>query len=420
MQNKKAVSLVVLVITIIVMIILAGTIILSINNSGIIEKAQNAVDETNLQEVQTLASLKWAEAFVDGNITQEQLEEEVLKRLNEENLDLTPYEITVTEDGVTVALKGSTKAFWVQEGLTVTNGTNVLTIGDTIAYDETNGGSITGLTDVEWAVLGANDKGELLIMSTSNVVSSYRLGYESTITDSAAQLEENQNDWLTGPQQLDKLCAPYGKGEGATSARSIRVEDINKVTGYDPETAGFGEGELSEYGNEVTYSYNGTTNPAYSGSNGVAGTLTDTHNNFYYYDGEKFVTISDLTTGTSGTTFATLKSISYSYYPTTLTNSSAGELKGIGKDTKAYIMLFRNSENTSNVNYWLASPCVYTAFFNVMFSMRYLYDGHVSGHRLWDSDGYALYDLDSHGVRAVVSLSSDIQLAGASDTGWSF
>ncbi len=111
MQNKKAVSLVVLVITIIVMIILAGTIILSINNSGIIEKAQNAVDETNLQEVQTLASLKWAEAFVDGNITQEQLEEEVLKRLNEENLDLTPYEVTVTEDGVKVALKGSSN--WV-------------------------------------------------------------------------------------------------------------------------------------------------------------------------------------------------------------------------------------------------------------------------------------------------------------------
>ncbi len=60
MKNKKAVSLIVLVITIIVMIILAGTIILSLNNSGIIEKAQSAVDETNLKEVQTLASLKWA------------------------------------------------------------------------------------------------------------------------------------------------------------------------------------------------------------------------------------------------------------------------------------------------------------------------------------------------------------------------
>ncbi len=104
--NKQAVSLIVLVITIIVMIILAGTIILSLNNSGIIEKAQNAVDETNLKEVQTLASLKWAEAFIDGNATQEQLEQEVLKRLNDENVDLTPYEITVTEDGVKVALKG--------------------------------------------------------------------------------------------------------------------------------------------------------------------------------------------------------------------------------------------------------------------------------------------------------------------------
>ena len=106
MQKKKAVSLIVLVITIIVMIILAGVIVLTLNNSGIIDQAQNAVDETNLKEVQTLASLKWAEAYIDGNTTQSALETEVLKRLAEEDIDLTPYEITVTDEGVKVALKG--------------------------------------------------------------------------------------------------------------------------------------------------------------------------------------------------------------------------------------------------------------------------------------------------------------------------
>ncbi len=123
MQNKKAVSLVVLVITIIVMIILAGTIVLSLNNSGIIEQAKNAVAETNLKEVQTLASLKWAEAFIDGNTTQEQLGQEVLKRLNEEKLDLTPYEITVTEDGVKVALRAPIPEKWKA---------NVVNIADTV------------------------------------------------------------------------------------------------------------------------------------------------------------------------------------------------------------------------------------------------------------------------------------------------
>ena len=107
MQKKKAVSLIVLVITIIVMIILEGVIVLTLNNSGIIEEAQDAVDKTNLNEVQTLASLKWAEAYMDGNTTQSALETEVLKRLNEEKIDLTSYEIIVTDEGVKVALKGN-------------------------------------------------------------------------------------------------------------------------------------------------------------------------------------------------------------------------------------------------------------------------------------------------------------------------
>ncbi|MBQ8042794.1 MAG: hypothetical protein IJ272_01420, partial [Clostridia bacterium] len=77
----------------------------TLNNSGIIDQAQNAVDKTNLKEVQTLASLKWAEAYMDGNTTQSALETEVLTRLAEEDIDLTPYEITVTDEGVKVALK---------------------------------------------------------------------------------------------------------------------------------------------------------------------------------------------------------------------------------------------------------------------------------------------------------------------------
>ena len=104
-NNKKAVSLIVLVITIIVMIILAATIMLSLNNSGIIGKAQQAVDETNLKEIQTLAALKWSEVYMDGNITPEQRSQEVLKRIYDEKLDLTAYEITVTDKGVTVVMK---------------------------------------------------------------------------------------------------------------------------------------------------------------------------------------------------------------------------------------------------------------------------------------------------------------------------
>ena len=52
MQKNKGISLIVLVITIIVMIILAGSIIITLSNSGIINKANEAVDLSNEKQMQ--------------------------------------------------------------------------------------------------------------------------------------------------------------------------------------------------------------------------------------------------------------------------------------------------------------------------------------------------------------------------------
>ena len=52
--------------------------------------------------------------------------------------------------------------------------------------------------------------------------------------------EEGYN---TGVSKLNELCTKYG-----TNARSITVEDINKVTGYDPKNQG--DGTVYGAGNE--------------------------------------------------------------------------------------------------------------------------------------------------------------------------
>jgi len=65
MQKKKGISLIVLVITIIVMIILASAILISLSNSGIIGKANEAVKASDLKAVQNVAALAWAEAYLD-------------------------------------------------------------------------------------------------------------------------------------------------------------------------------------------------------------------------------------------------------------------------------------------------------------------------------------------------------------------
>ena len=403
MQKRTGISLIVLVITIIVMIILAGAIILTLNNSGIIDRASNAVEETNLATVKELTQMAWAEAYAGGERTEEGLKEAVDKVLSDNKVDTTKYVIEVTTKGVTVALKGP----WTQQGLTVTNGSVTLEIGDAIAYDETKGGAITGLTATDWKVLGASEEGELLIMSTSDV-DYLTLGYDDVaggLDNDLDELDEAVNDWLNGAAELDSLCEPYGKGENATGARSIRVEDVDKITGYDKTT--YEKGKLYEYGNNVTYSYNESNKPNYSGSNGVSGALTYGHSNgFHFYNGIEFVHVNDLTTGTSGTTFATLKSDVYYYY--------APDLETIEYGSKAYTMLFGEDDTY----YWLASPHVYSYTSYAFFGMRFVGYGGVLYYNLWDSSGNATsYEL---GVRAVVSLASDINVTGSSETGWTY
>ncbi len=247
MKTKQGISLIVLVITIIVMVILAGAIVLTLNNSGIIQKASEAVDKTDYATVKELTQMAWAEAYANGARTQQEFQDAVDKALEDNKIDTDKYGIIVTTNGVEVA-NG-----WIQDGLTVRKGATLLTIGDDFDYDETNDVE----KDVDWKVLGASDEGELLIMSTSDIVSEYALG------DTGMGINEAVNDYLNGASELDGLCAPYGKGESATRARSIRVEDVNKITGYDPERAKWGKAQICEYGNEVTYSYAGAEKVKY-------------------------------------------------------------------------------------------------------------------------------------------------------------
>ena len=55
----------------------------------------------------------------------------------------------------------------------------------------------------------------------------------------------------------------YGKGKGAVSARAIKVEDIDRVTGYNPS-------QYKGYGNEKTYTL-------------TDGTTTTLKSTYYFY-----------------------------------------------------------------------------------------------------------------------------------------
>ena len=223
-----------------------------------------------------------------------------------------------------------------------------------------------------WKVLGA-ENGKLLIMSTVDV---------GKLTLSG------KDGYNNGISQLNAMCAPYGR-----NARSIKVEDINRVTGYDPTNQGdgtvHGAGQFYEYGNKVTYTASGS-----SATNGktYTGSISYEHP-----DGRKI--------GTDNVTSITVESTAYYYYPYSLTTSSSttGECKGIATDSSAYKLLFRNADDSANCSYWLESSYVRAHSNSSGFGLRIVnLGGSVIIYDLWNSGGST--HGPSLGVRAVVPL----------------
>ena len=67
MKKKNAISLIVLVITIIVMVILAATVIITLSNTNIINKANEAVKKTEAQQIEEMKALMLADGMMGNN-----------------------------------------------------------------------------------------------------------------------------------------------------------------------------------------------------------------------------------------------------------------------------------------------------------------------------------------------------------------
>ena len=331
-KNDNGVTLIALVITIAVLLILAGVTIAEVfSDDGLWDKSN-----------------QFAES---ANATIEENSEQVNNMINELDEIMNP---------------------WIQNKTVVTkkmkSGTKTYNVGDDYTYDC----GVSGYTG-KWKVLGA-ERGKLLIMSTVNI----------------GRLElSGKEGYNTGVTQLNNMCAPYGK-----NARSITVEDINRVTGYDPtkqnNNTKYGAGEFYEYGNKVTYTASGS-----SATNGK--TYTSAISKYEHPDGRIL--------GQNDVTSIQVESTYYYYYPSTLTTSDGeqtGEI-GISKTIPAYKLLFRKADDTANCSYWLASSYVYASSNRSLFGLRGVRsEGRMNGSDLWGSHGGAYGDSD--GVRAVVTV----------------
>ncbi len=437
MRNRKGVSLIVLVITIIIMIILAGSIILTLSNNGLITKASDAVKLTDLSNVKKLAILKWTEAFAENKQTQEELEQAVIDGLEESNIDISKYDIKVTTEWVQVSLKETESdtgeqdqpetdeevqkySVWTQtDKLTVEKGNIKLEIGDKINYIDKAGTNGSELYFGEWKVLGA-ENGKILIVSATNVTTK-TLGSE---TDSKV----SQDAYVNGIKYLNDVCAPYGTGNGANGAKCVAMKDVARLVGDELVGISFNDDPLFAAGQIIKYYWDSDNFPYYISTSGESGNLSDTRNieitdfaSFTWYDGTAWRTAKKDQSATdskriliqSDGVAAKIENIGYE-----LANGSDGIRNLKVKNEKAYNAMFEHTED-----FWLADKIVDSywgpeyGFRGISFpsepnvayvSTSILTVFNASG---WSADW-------ERGVRVIVELDENVNLSGSSTNGW--
>ena len=439
-KQAKGITLIALVITIIVLLILAGVTIATLTGeNGILTQAQNAKTKTTEGEEKEQIRLGYSEYQISKETGgQEDFKVEGATVTGTEGAWKIKFNKTGNEydfDGITSSTV--TTGPWKQEGDTITNEETkqTLKVGDYVDYDPTAGAKESDLTySSPSSMTGADSNQDFDARTYKNAGYGWRvLGVSNgrvrliseefvgagTYSDSNRTYYalSGQQGYINGIDELNKISAIFGHGKGAESATSITVEDINAITGYNPTTAKYGDGELYEYGNKVTYTRGEGTALSSSGTNGK--TWSGTQITFNYYDKET-KTFVPLTSGSTDIT-----STFYHYNPTTLNSNDSVPAQGVDEDgtyNDIYQMLFgkytitadsgyfRNFTGTgAKPRYWLASVCANASLSDVDWGLRYVDDGVVGNYNdLYYS--YGSEDYYSGGVRPVVSLESDISL----------
>ena len=97
MKEKKGISLIVLIVTIIVMIIIAGAVIISLTETNIIDQAETAVEKHNISELKSAANMAYANWLLSDKTLDPQnyIRDELIKQKVASWDDFSKYYITV-------------------------------------------------------------------------------------------------------------------------------------------------------------------------------------------------------------------------------------------------------------------------------------------------------------------------------------
>ena len=414
LKNNKGITLVALVVTIIVLLILAMVSIKIVVDGGLITKASKATDTHTIEAEKEAIGLGYSEYQMalanKENVTKPTIERATVTPKGEGwnvTFTKTNNEYQLSKNGeVLLAKQNGIDVIWTDNGDdTFTKGEVTVKVGDIVSYDEGTGYTTTVKTEksgyssdqkfetenLGWRVLGINTKGELELISDNPTSSTLYL--------------KDETGYLNAEKVLNNMCNElYGNGKHATGARSLNVDDINKLANYDPTTYSL-YGEIWAYrfptsGNYMQYRR--TT------KNGILRTdwkdTTDSSYQTFRPLGEKEI-ISEDNRNDTGRSFVD------TYYGYNV----ADKVKQTTGDGKKMSDIILNGTGNINVEQWLASQCISCDCNAVRFFIRYIGD-YPAYSILYESNNRS--NGARKNIRPVVTLSSDIQLSGNSNDGW--
>ena len=359
-KEMKGITLVALVVTIVVLLILAGVSInLVLGNNGIIAKAKDA--ET-----------KSAEASQNDLKGMNALTEEMNNALGEKpKVDLSKYKI-----GDYVNYTYDTAENYVLTSATCGSSSNPAD-------------GIPQTTGLKWRILNIDEANGTVDLISENPT-------DTTVYFSRALGYNN------GPYLMNEICkAQYSNKSLGVNARSINLLDMEKhltAAGITARNA-YKYSDTAKYGTTKTYTSNTKYPSLYAGQKGAgvnvaeanASTIAQpdiTKGNDPYEESKAIATTEPTTDNTSGT--GNPLTVTQTYYSIPINATNYGDAASVLSDSNYF---------------WVASRCVYTGSDYAYFGLRYA-STNTYGTYMFYSDGST--SNNSNRLCPVVSLSSSI------------
>ncbi len=364
-KNANGITLIALIITIILMLLLAGIVLsLTIGNNGIFKLAKDASKNYINSAKDEENQLENFQNNIDNILKDDNKNYPTL--VNKAKVgDYVDYDPTIG-----VADK-NLLSYTSPVGTGMSHGNGCSQTSDGI--DLSSGQTFTANNKTKWRILKKDEEtGEIVLISEDPIQADNGMDFHI----------QGAIGYLYVEQELNEICKIYGYGKGAdttkiieyeigdaiegfmkkqiqSGARSIKVEDINPIAGYTP-TLG------------QTYSH-AILHPTLTTTSGVSETIT---------------TRTDPNT-------------TYEYAISGYLNNTSN----------IYKMLFRNVENTSSISYWLASRSSWNGSYAVSWAGRYVENEKVTGFEFCNNADFTELPR-THGIRPIVYLKPNIQTKG--------